>query len=181
MSELTVASRYAKSLIDLAEEQNAVDAVKTDMDFFLQTLKQNTELSAVVANPIISHSKKTGILSALFGGKVNALTIAFFNIMVNKGRGEVLRATANEYINQYNVKRNILKARVTSATPLSAANRQALTQDVEQATGSKVILVEKVDPELIGGFVLAVGDRQVDTSIAADLKRLKKDFAQKTV
>jgi F-type H+-transporting ATPase subunit delta len=181
MSELTVASRYAKSLIDLAEEQNAVDAVKTDMDFFLKTLKQNPQLSAVVANPIISHSKKTGILNDLFGSKVNKLTIAFFNIMVNKGRGEVLQATASEYINQFNVKRNIIKAQVTSATPLSAANRQKLTEEVEQAIGSKVILVEKVDPALIGGFVLAVGDRQIDTSIAAELKRLKKDFAQKTV
>lgn len=181
MSELTVASRYAKSIIDLAAEQNAVDAVKADMDFFLKTLKQNPELSAVIANPIIPQNKKIAILNDVFGGKVNDVTIGFFKIMVTKGRGEVLFATANEYINQYNVKMNIIRATVTSATPLSEANRQKLVADVEQSTGSKVILTTKVDPALIGGFVLTVGDRQIDTSIASDLKRLKKDFAQKAV
>ncbi|GAA4324793.1 ATP synthase F1 subunit delta [Mucilaginibacter gynuensis] len=182
MSELTVASRYAKSLIDLATEQNVVEETKADMVFFLKVLKENTQLNAVLGNPIVSQSKKVSIVDAIFGGKVSKLSISFFNIMINKGRGEVLLTTANEYINLYNLKKNIIKATVTSASPLTEANKQKMIADVQAATGSNsVILDAKVDPALIGGFVLTVGDRQIDTSIASDLKKLKTEFAQAAI
>jgi F-type H+-transporting ATPase subunit delta len=179
MSELTVASRYAKSFIDLAGEQKKVEDIKNDMDLFYHTLKANPELKAVLANPIVSHSKKIKILDEVFSKKVNALSIAFFKLMVNKSRGEVLYATAQEYVNMYDVKNNIIKANVVSATPLSAPNKQKLIADIEKATGGSVKLEAKVDPSLIGGFVLTVGDRQVDTSIANDLRIIKKEFAQR--
>lgn len=178
MSELTVGARYAKSLIDLAQEQNIVDAIKADMDLFLNTLKASPELKAVLSNPIIAHIKKIKILDDVFEGKVNKATIAFFKLMVNKGRGEVLYTTALEYINLYNIKRHITKAKVASATELSAANKQTLVAELQKAIGGTVELEAKVDPTLIGGFVLTVGDRQVDTSIAASLKKLKKEFAE---
>ncbi len=181
MSELTVASRYAKSFIDLADEQKKVEDIKGDMDLFYRTLKANPELKAVLANPIVSHSKKIKILDEVFSKKVNALSIAFFKLMINKGRGEVLFATAQEYVNMYDVKNNIIKANVVTATPLSAPNKQKLVADIEKATGGSVKLEAKVDPSLIGGFVLTVGDRQVDTSIANDLKKIKKEFARRVV
>ncbi|RFZ82349.1 ATP synthase F1 subunit delta [Mucilaginibacter terrenus] len=181
MSEVTVALRYAKALIDLAAEQNTVSEVKDDMELFLKTIKGSSELGAVLANPIISHSKKTSILAEIFGKSVNKVTIGFFNIMVNKGRGEVLVTTANEYINLYNQKNRITSARVVTATPLSVANKQKMLDDVQKAIGGTVKLSEKVDPSLIGGFVLTVGDRQIDTSIAASLKKVKKDFAQAAI
>jgi F-type H+-transporting ATPase subunit delta len=102
-------------------------------------------------------------------------------LTVDKGRGEVLYTTAHEYINQFNIKKHITKAKVTSATELSAANKAVLTAEVQKAVGGTVELEAKVDPSLIGGFVLTVGDRQVDTSIAASLKKLKKEFALKVI
>ena len=178
MSEVTVALRYAKALIDLAGEQNAVEPIKGDMELFLKTLRANPELGAVLANPIISHSKKVRILDDVFGGKVNTITIAFLNIMINKGRGEVLYTTAGEFIGLYNSQNHITNARVITASPLSAANKQKMLADVQAVIGGTVKLTDKVDPALIGGFVLTVGDRQVDTSIATSLKKLKKEFAR---
>ena len=177
MSELTVASRYAKSLIDLSQEQNNFEEINNDMNFFLHTLKANPQLKAVLGNPIISHTKKLHILEEIFSSKVNKLSIGFFKLMVNKGRGEVLYTAAHEFNNQYNIIKHITKATVVSATPLSETNKKALMDEVKAAVGGEVILDAKTDPSLIGGFVLKVGDRQVDTSIAADLKKLKKDFA----
>jgi F-type H+-transporting ATPase subunit delta len=181
MSEVTVALRYAKALIDLAQEQNALDKVKDDMNLFLQTLKANPELKAVLSNPIVSQDKKVNILADVFGTKVNKVTILFFNIMVNKGRGEVLYTTAQEFIGLYDIKNNITNAKVISAAPLSEANKKKMLDDVQQAVGGTVKLEAKVDPSLIGGFVLTIGDRQVDTSIASSLKRLKKDLAHVAV
>jgi F-type H+-transporting ATPase subunit delta len=181
MSELTVASRYAKSLIDLAQEQNALEAIKLDMNFFVKTLKENTQLQAVLRNPIISHDKKLKILLAIFSGKVSPVTDAFFQIMVNKSRSEILYATAKEFVNQYNLKNNIINARVVSAAPLSQANKQHIIDEVTSLTSGQVVLHDTVDAGLIGGFVLTVGDRQIDTSVSTSLQKLKKEFAQKVI
>jgi len=178
MSELTVAARYAKAIIDLSQEQNALEAVNNDMAFFLRTLKANSQLAAVLSNPIISHQKKLAVLTALFADKMSKVTLEFFKLMINKGRGEVLYTTAYEFVNQYDVIKHITQATVVSATPLSDANKAALLAEVKAAVGGEVTLDAKVDESLIGGFVLTVGDRQVDTSIANNLKKLKKNFAQ---
>ena len=181
MSELTVAARYAKSLIDLAQEQNQVEEIRKDMDLFLHTLKANPQLKAVLANPIVPHIKKLKILEEIFSAKVTKLSIAFFKIMINKSRGEVLYFTAQEYINLYDVKKHIVRAHVVSATALSEINKQKMVADITAATGGTVILDAKTDPDLIGGFVLTVGDKQVDTSIASNLNKLKKEFAQRVI
>jgi len=181
MSELTVAARYAKAIIDLAEEQKLVEPIKGDMELFLHTLKANPELKAVLANPIVSHSKKVKILDEIFASKVNKASLAFFKLMVNKSRGEVLYATAGEFINLYDIKKHIIHASVVSATTLSDANKQKMIADIQTATGGTVKLDAKVDPSLIGGFVLTVGDRQIDTSIASDLHKLKKEFAHRVI
>jgi F-type H+-transporting ATPase subunit delta len=101
--------------------------------------------------------------------------------MIKKSRGEVLFETANEYINQYNFINHIIRATVVTPSVLSDSNKQTMTDDIKAATGCKVILDSKIDPSLIGGFVLTVGDRQIDTSIASDLKRLRKEFAQRAI
>ncbi|MFD0792670.1 ATP synthase F1 subunit delta [Mucilaginibacter litoreus] len=181
MSEVTIGIRYAKSLIDLAQEQNIVDELKADMDTFLQTLKGSPELKAVLSNPIIAHVKKTQIINAVFGNIVNKATLGFFKLMVDKGRGEIIYTTAKEYINLYNVAKNITKASIVSAAPLSAANKKVIADELQSAIGGTIQLDAKVNAELIGGFVLTVGGRQLDTSVQSSLKKLKKDFAAKAV
>jgi F-type H+-transporting ATPase subunit delta len=177
MSETTVATRYAKSIIDLAEENKVLEVIKKDMELFAHTLRANHELQAVLANPIIGHAKKIRILEAVFGDKINKVTDSFFKIMVNKSRAEILYATSKEFINQYNIIKHIDRAYVVSATPLSEENKKKIIAELKAATGGGIELHTKVDESLIGGFVLTIGDRQVDTSISSSLNRLKQDFA----
>ena len=181
MSEIQVASRYAKSLIDLAEEQHALEAVRTDMELFLSTLRENPTLKAVLRNPIVGPDKKSAILTELFAPRLHPMIMTFFGIVVRKGRSEVLLETAKEFINAYNIRKNIVKATVTSAAPLSEENKKQIEEVVKQATHGEILLTAKVDPSLIGGFVLKVGDRQFDTSISTQLNKLKKEFSQKGI
>ncbi len=177
MSEIRVATRYAKALIDLAIERNELEGVKKDIDLFLSATKSSSELVAVLKNPIVPIDKKGKILKGLFSTQVSKTTQSFFEIVVNKARAEVLHATAMEFLQQYNEKKNILKAKVVSATELTEASRKEIISIVEKATGKHVILEEKVDANLIGGFLLTVGDKQFDTSIAKNLQKLKKSFS----
>jgi len=98
--------------------------MKKDMELFHDTLKANPELKAVLANPIVSHTKKIKILDEVFSSKVNKASITFFKLMVNKGRGEILYATSKEYVNMYDIKNNIIHASVVSASVLSDANKK---------------------------------------------------------
>jgi len=179
MSEIQVASRYAKSLIDLAEEQNSLEAIKSDVETFIKVCKASSQLQAVLRNPIISPDKKLAILNNLFDNEAHPMILAFFKIVVSKGRSEVLYPTAKEFINEYNRRKGIVTATVTSAAPLSETNKQEIIDVVKEATKGTVVLEARADPDLIGGFVLKVGDRQFDTSIATSLNKLKKEFAQR--
>ncbi|MNV55971.1 ATP synthase subunit delta [compost metagenome] len=179
MLENKAASRYAKSLIDLSNEQNALEEIKNDMVLLDQVIDQNPELEAILKNPIVPLDKKSGILENVFGAKVNAVTKAFLKLVVNKGRSEILFGTAKAFIQQYNAIKGIVTAEVTSATELTEANRAEIVAIVKKEVGAnEVVIKEKVNDKLIGGFILKVGDKQFDASIASGLNKLKKEFAQ---
>lgn len=172
-------ARYAKSLLDLSKEQNAVEEVKNDMVFFEQVVDGNSELEAILKNPIVPLDKKQGILQGIFGGKVNAITENFLKLIVNKGRAAILFDTAKQFVQQYNAIKGIVTAEVTSASELTGANRAEIIDLVKKELGAnEVVVKEKIDPALIGGFILKVGDRQFDASIASSLTKLKQEFAQ---
>ena len=181
MSEIKVASRYAKSLIDLALEQKALEEIKGDMQLFVDTLKANAELRAVVKNPIIPLDKKNAIVSAIFGSKIHKVTSAFLKIVIDKGRSEIIYGTAKEFLNQYNTYKNIVTAKVVSAAALTEEAKTEIINKVKAVTGGEVVLKSTVDENLIGGFILTVGDKQFDTSIASSLGKLKKQFSQKVI
>jgi F-type H+-transporting ATPase subunit delta len=124
MSEIQVASRYAKSLIDLAEEQNSLEPVKADIESFISVMHQNSQLQAVLRNPIVGIDKKIAILNQLFGSSFHKVILAFFKIVVTKGRSEILYATAKEFISEYNRRKGIIHAVVTSAAPLSEEQKK---------------------------------------------------------
>ncbi|MBC7567201.1 MAG: ATP synthase F1 subunit delta [Pedobacter sp.] len=179
MSENKAASRYAKALIDLSNEQNAFEVIKGDMVLLAKTIDENSELEAILKNPIVPLDKKAGILKDVFGGKVQPLTVTFMKLVVMKGRAAILFATSKAFIEQYNVIKGIVTAEVTSATELTEASKAEIEAIVKRETNAnQVVIKSKVSEKLIGGFILKVGDRQFDASIAHGLNKLKKEFAQ---
>lgn len=178
MSEFKVASRYAKSLIDLAKEQNALEAIHGDMLQVIDVIKSNSSLRAVLKNPIIKLDKKSNILKAIFGEKAHAAVISFFDLLVKKGRAGVIYATAQEFVSEYNREKGIVEASVVSATPLSKEHQNEIISLIKKDYGNEVILTNEVDASLIGGFILRVGDKQVDTSIASQLNKLEQHLSE---
>ena len=179
MSENKAASRYAKSLIDLSNEQNSFEIIKGDMVLLERIIDENSELEAILKNPIVPLDKKAGILREVFGSKVQPLTSTFIKLVVMKGRSAILFATAKAFIQQYNIIKGIVTAEVTSATELTTANIAEIEAIVKKETNANQVVIEsKISEELIGGFILKVGDKQFDASIAHGLNKLKKEFAQ---
>jgi F-type H+-transporting ATPase subunit delta len=174
MADSRAASRYVKSLLGLAVEKNALDQVHQDMLLFAKVVEENRELRLVLNNPIIKHDKKREILEQLFKGKVNPLTMAIFDIITKKHREPILYTIAKEFHNAFNEFKGIGKATVVSAIALDATLRNEILSIVKKISDRKEVeLIEKVDSSLIGGFVLNVGDRQIDASMKSRLKALK--------
>ena len=173
------AARYAKSLIDLSTEQNALQELMNDMVLFERIVDQNSELEAILKNPIVPLDKKLGVLNDVFSDKVHAITKSFLKLVVNKGRAGILFDTAKQFITQYQFIKGIVTAELTSAIALTEESRAEVINLVKKELGAKEVVVkEKVDEQLIGGFILKVGDKQFDASIAGGLRKLKKEFAQ---
>lgn len=180
MSDIRVASRYAKSLIELATERNELEKVHKDMQLLSKLTSQNRELHLLLRNPIVKSDKKLAIINAIFSGKVQELTLAFFSIVARKNRESMLEAIATEFEKQYNVLKGIQTAKVVSAVPLTPALREQLGQRLVAETGRTIELEEIVDPSLIGGFVLRVGDKQIDSSVKHSLLKLRNNFKDNT-
>jgi F-type H+-transporting ATPase subunit delta len=176
MSQQTVAFRYAKSLLDLAKEQNVEEKVYEDMKLFTQVCDENHQFYLLLKSPIVSHYDKLTILQKVFTGKVDPASMSIFEIITRKNREEMLPHIAEDYLRQYELLKGIQKAYITTAAPLTVAQKAEFQKIVADATGKKVEIVEKIDTSLIGGYVLTVNDRQIDTSVKTKLNELKVKF-----
>lgn len=176
MQEVRIASRYAKGLLDLAKEKGSLDVVKDDMDFFVKTADANPEFKRILKNPIVSHEKKAGILWSLFRTRFNPLTLSMFQLLTKKNRESYLYDIAKEFINQYKILKGIVTADIITTFPLTDDLRQSFTRMVANGEVKNVELREKIDKSIIGGYVLKIGDKQVDQSIRAKLKDLNSKF-----
>ena len=179
MSSARIASRYAKPILELAEEKNLLDQVKSDMESFSSICKENRDFALMLKSPIIPHKKKAEILKKAFEGKYNALTVQAFDLMTRKNREEALEAVANEFIALYNKKKGISKVTVTTTFPLGTDLKKSFEGLAKSVTGDQPILEEKVDKDILGGYVMKFEDKQIDDSIRGRLNELKLKFSNK--
>ena len=174
-----VAQRYVKSLLGLAVEQGALEQVHQDMLLFTRTCENSRPFVMMLRSPIVRHEKKREVLHALFENKVNKLTFSIIDIITRKNREPLLPSIASEFHNAYNEYKGIGKASVTTAAALDDKLRNEIISIVKKLSNkSQIELDQKVDENLIGGFVLNVGDRQIDASVKSKLKSLKVKFAE---
>ncbi len=176
MSTSRIALRYAKPLLELAVEKKVLDEVKKDMDGFSTVCSENRSFVAMLESPIIAHLKKAEILEKIFKGKVHELTLSVFAIIARKNREAILPHVARQFSKLYNEKMGFQEAKVTTTFPLDKELRSKIEKIISDVTGKKPLLTEKVDPEIVGGYVLELGDRQIDESVYGQLKELSLRF-----
>ena len=180
MSVNRISTRYAKSLLDLAIEQNSLENTYKDIKEFNNALKSR-DLILMLKSPIINAGKKASIFKVLFGDKLGQLTMAFFDIAIKKGREMYLPEIAAEFINQYKVHNRITTVTITSATDLSENTISEIKSKLlnSDLTMDKVEVTTKIDPSIIGGFIVETQDKRIDSSVQRKLELIKKEFENK--
>jgi F-type H+-transporting ATPase subunit delta len=165
--------------MELARETNQLDVVRADMKAVEQLCQENREFALFLESPVIKTDKKLGVINAIFKGKIADISLSFLNLITKKHREPIIKEIAAAFDEQYKKHKNIFTAVVTSASGLDAATKQKVLDMVKQQMKGEVELVEKIDPSTIGGFVLKIGDVQVNRTIAHQLATMKKQLINK--
>ncbi len=177
MLDSKVASRYAKSLLDLGKEQNALETLIKDMTLIKEVCNENPEFITLLKSPIVRGDKKRAIIKEVFYNSFNSeVTKAFVEIIIRKKRESILYAIAVSFISLHKKYHNIKIAKVTTSLPLSAEQKQSIIAQINKTEKATIELEEVVNKDIIGGLILRIEDKQLDESIRRKLLNLEMEF-----
>jgi F-type H+-transporting ATPase subunit delta len=176
MSEIRIASRYAKSLIGLATEQGNLDKVYEDIQTIYDTATNSADLVAMLSSPLIKADTKNSILNAIFKDSTKLVQL-FLKKVINARREKFLIEIANQFIAIYNNQKGIAKATVTAATNLDDKSLNQIKAYISNKINKPhVQLTVKTDADIIGGLVINYEDKLLDMSIRSELNKLKQQL-----
>lgn len=169
-----IASRYSKSLLDIAKSNEELDSVKADMDAVQQICKESKELISLLHSPIVKTADKKAVLQKIFAG-LGGTSQTFIAFLVERSREATLPLVAENYIKAYNNLKGINKATITSAVPLSKDTLAKLESYVKGILGlNEVELDNQIDASIIGGIVIKHEDKLLDLSVSKELREIRK-------
>jgi F-type H+-transporting ATPase subunit delta len=177
MSVIRISSRYAKSLLDLAVDRSEIDKVYQDMLMF-KKMVSNRDLYLLLKSPIVNTTKKHNIFKSLFEGKISGTTKAFFDIIVTKKREMYLPEITEEFIRQYKTLKKISTVVITTANEISDEQLESIKTKLLKTniTADSIEFITKINPDIIGGYIVQIGDNLYDASIKHKLTQLSKEF-----
>lgn len=173
MRMTTLARRYARALLSSAEKAGEIDRIESDLGLITYTVQTVPELHATLNHPLLPAERKSAIVADVFSRRIAPLTLQFLNLLIDKRRVGVLDEIEQEYVRLANELRGVVPALVTSAVALTHEEQNQLKEKLDQYTGRGVTLTLELDPMLIGGLTVRIGDKVIDGSIKGYLAALK--------
>lgn len=176
MTGTRAAARYAKAILEMAQAQGNAAQVNEDMALIAATIKENGELAGFINNPTIKGEVKESALKEIFAS-TGGITHGLFQLLQENKRFEILGHIAAEYKTQFDVMNGVEEATVTTAFPITPELEAKVLDKIKQFSDKKITLKNIVDPAIIGGFILRIGDRQFNASVANRLQALKRELS----
>ena len=152
------------------------EEVNKDMILIRDTIEENNDLEIMLKSPVIKSAVKRSVLIEVFKKKISEITKGLIDVLIENKRLNLLPLVAKEYIVIYDFMKGVEVAQVTTAVPLTKDLEKAILKRIHESVDTKVSLVNVVDPSIIGGFVLRVGDKEYDSSVAYRLEDLLSQF-----
>ncbi|GBF35638.1 ATP synthase delta chain [Desulfocucumis palustris] len=169
-----VGGRYAEALYELAKRDDKVDVVEQELKAIDQMIKDDKDLQKILYHPRITAEEKKDLLKELFAGKISEVTFEFLKLLVERQREQFLSDIVDYFVDKANADRNITAAGIASAVELNNKEKADLEAMLGKITGKKVVTDFSVDPSLIGGVVVRIGDRVIDGSIRTRLAAMRE-------
>ncbi|MBG6111735.1 F-type H+-transporting ATPase subunit delta [Flavobacterium sp. CG_9.10] len=176
MASTRAAIRYATAILDLANSKGVAEVVNNDMKLIASTINGNLELSTFIQNPTLKVEAKEKALLEVFAG-IDVVTQGLFHLLFENKRFEILEGIATEYSKLSDVMNGIEVAKVTTAIPMDDALEAKVKAKIATLSDKKITIENIVDASIIGGFILRIGDKQYNASIANRLQVLKRELS----
>jgi len=180
MNHHKIAVRYSKAIFLLAKEKGLLDEVKEDMLLINKVCNEVNDVKRMLSAPTIQTSKKQQIFHLIFKDNVNNLTLSFIDMLTTNKREAFISDITRNYLDLYRRDKNIKAATLTTSEEVGEKTRNEFTKIIKQIYNSEVELSTQVKNEIIGGFILRVDDKQIDTSVASQLKEIKRELINTT-
>jgi F-type H+-transporting ATPase subunit delta len=178
MSVYKVARRYAEAAYGLAEEQKLGDRFASDLAVIQDAIKSSREFVAFLKSPIISRERKRSVLSEVFKSRLSDFTFNFLNLLVEKGREELVGDIAGEFFKIRDDRQGLVTLDVRAAVEMDSDQQKMIVKRFESLTGKKIRAAFSIDKQLKGGFVARIGDTVYDGSLLRQLELLRERFAE---
>lgn len=180
MDKSVILSRkYGTAIYEIAKNRHILDPVEKELSFIRDTIEENAELKEFINHPFLTKDVKKDTIQKLFADHVQPIVLQFCYVVIDRGRIDLFPEMVDVYTALSRHEMGIEEADVTSAYPLSEEQADDLKKKLQEITGYKIIMKQKVDPELIGGFTVMIGDRMIDGSVARQLRELKSKIMQR--
>jgi F-type H+-transporting ATPase subunit delta len=176
MANTRAGIRYAKAILDIANDKGVAQAVNNDMTSIASTINGNLELSTFIQNPVIKVEVKENALLEVFAN-TNAVTKSLFHLLFENKRFEILDSIASEYNKLFDEMNGVEVAKVTTAIAMDAALEAKVLAKIATFSNKKITIENTIDASIIGGFILRIGDKQYNASVANRLQILKRELS----
>ena len=178
MDQSAITVRYAKAFFTLAKEKNILDTLKTDIELVSGVCKESKDFILLLESPIVKSSKKMALITSIFSGKVNNLTLEFLHLITKNKREVHIPAICRNFLGLTRADQNIKSAILTTATEINTETIKKIEKLIGKELNATVELSSSVNPEIIGGMVLRLDDKQYDASVATQLKKIKQKLLE---
>ena len=169
-----ISERYGSALYDLASEKKCIDSILNDFEVAEKVLKESSELRQVIRSPLVNSDEKLNILLKIFSqSNLHDLTTTFLKVLSDNKRISNLISIILQFKKINSEKRGDITADITSADELSEDEKNNITNQLKNSLGQKLSLNFDVDKDIIGGLIVKVGSKMIDTSIASKINKLK--------
>jgi F-type H+-transporting ATPase subunit delta len=173
MKSTKAASRYAKALLEIAIEQKMIDSILGDMNFLMQVNNETPDFGSFIASPIINTNKKTQIFERVFG-QFEDISMSFIKLITKNRRESLLPEIAGSFEMLVKEHRGIVPIKLISATKLDETTKETILAKIQSSVKGQLEVAEEIDESLIGGFMVRMGDVQIDASVSSQFNNLKQ-------
>jgi len=177
MRDRKVAARYAEALLRTAKPAGALAGCAESYAGVMEIMAANRELVVFLDSPQVREQEKKEVLQKVFGSRLEPVLLDFFNLLLDRNRIELLRDIGEVFAELVEADGGLVRARVVTAIALPADLETKLRDKLAQVTGKNVVLEKKVDPAVLGGVCVTLGDRIIDGTVRTNLDRLRKKLA----
>lgn len=179
MADETVARRYAAAYFNQEKRAGSLDAASADLNAIEARLVATPRLAQVAGHPLIDEKRKKEALQLALTGAVRASTLSFLHLLIDRRRISLIGEIKSEFDQMLRRERNVASAVAVSAVALTPAQTSALEKALERRTGKDIELTTEVDPSLMGGLLIRMGDTVIDGTVKGKLERLREQLLER--